>query len=397
MILLHDHTLTCIPRCIPRCRWEYSRLMSTSTRGAHNNILGSCVTTKTTDTSTPGWCELDAGQAVQRWPFTKSQEDRSERESTLFTQGILKQEAHTCDRDYMYVRGMMSCHGYPSQTWWRPMNGTNLQVVYPNFLNQASTYLKQMNLFRTYRSPSSSASTSNSTSDSIRIGVMRHMNDTRFGFLGKRATAPNRPYDTYPSWQFTKCSSIRTCSIQNFTVYGYRVEERRIRRVGAGDPIEGIKRSSLDTYRCGPYGYLTSETVCAMDLSVVPLYRTMCYSQSSRNAIRDGCPNTLVSGGTEAGFVSDWCSKFISTIGGATCDGKPYTFLPPQTGNPTVFPLDGYIPTWTANVESLREGIPCLLNRLARDVVQPLKPYRFPADAGLKKHIQKHIHSCDSH
>jgi hypothetical protein len=283
----------------------------------------------------------------------------------------------------MYVRGMRSCHGYPGETWWKPINGTNLQVVYPNVLNQGSTYLKQMNLFRTYRPPSSSAFTSNSTSDRLRIGVMRHMSDARFGFLGKRASAPGSPYNTYPSWKFTKCSSIRTCSIQPFTVYGY-VVERRIRRVGAApvDPIEGIKRSSLDTYKCGPYGYLTSDPtgVCAMDLSVVPLYRAMCYSQSSRLAIRTDCSRTLVSGGTEAAFVSEWCSKFISTIGGATCDGKPYTFRPPQTGNPTMFPDDGYIPTWTADVESLREGIPCLLNRLARDVVYPLKSYRFPAD-----------------
>ena len=55
-------------------------------------------------------------------------------------------------------------------------------------------------------------------------------------------------------------------------------------------------------------------------------------------------------------------------------------FLPPPGGTPTVFPLDGYVPTWSPDSESNREGISCLLNRLAQDVIQPLKPYQYPGD-----------------
>ena len=252
--VLHAHGL-----CSHRNWWEYSRL-----------IGGTC------STADPNaWCDLETGQANQAWPFTKRQTGSDG--STLASQGVLKQEAHTCDRDYMHVRGMGSCHGDPGSTWWKSLDGTNPPVITPNFLNQNATYLKQSTLFRTYR-----AASGNSTSERIRIGIMEHTSDARFGFLGKRRTEPSRLYLTYPDWSFTKCSQIRTCNLQPFTLYGYEVSERRIRRVGVvpADTLAGVVRSPLDTYRCGPYGYLNQDSsTCVMDLGVVPLYRTMCYSQ----------------------------------------------------------------------------------------------------------------------
>lgn len=152
------------------------------------------------------------------------------------------------------MRNMMSCHGSPSFTWWRRLgNGTS--VVNPDFNNQDGTYLARGTLIRTYRVRESLGGRV-----TARLGVMRHVNNPKFGFLGKGPVS-GLSYTSYTDFNFRKCNTIRQCSpqvnhlfspclalvpglnvphthTQDFTLYGYVMPQRRIRRQPS-DPLRG--------------------------------------------------------------------------------------------------------------------------------------------------------------
>ena len=302
------------------------------------------------------WCEFDTGDLANSWAFSKEQAGHS---GVGFNQqGVMWQEAHTCDRDYMHMRDMRSCHGSPSFTWWKGL-AEGSAVVNPNFMDMDGTYLKQGSLIRTYRlRPSMGGRVTAS------IGVMRHVDNPFFGFLGG-GRVPGLQYRDYTDFRFTKCNTIRQCFMQDFTMYGYTIPQRRIRRQ-PGDPIGGELMPRMDTFNCGAFGYMKSgtTTTCALDMGVTPLYRAMCYSQQWRQSILGSCPTII--GMTEANLVTQYCAPFGSAFG--TCNGRQYAF----TRSP--FSYNGFVPEWAAGNEDLREGIPCLLNSLA-NLFNPVRPY----------------------
>lgn len=111
-----------------------------------------------------------------------------------------------------------------------------------------------------------------------RLGVMLYMDDGFFGFLGKNARS-GVAYKTYKDYDFVQCKSIRQCSPQRFTMYGYVIKRRMIQRLGNGTmaaPAAAEKMPLIDPFRCGAFGYeVWSPSVplaVCMCMSVVPLF-----------------------------------------------------------------------------------------------------------------------------
>ena len=171
-----------------------------------------------------------------------------------------------CDRDYMYVRGMQSCHGDPASSWWKPLRregegegggGGVLQVVFPDGNDYAATYLQRGRSVRTYTKKTSVAA------PTVRIGSMLYMDDGFFGFLGKNPRAIGKEYKDYPDFEFQQCNTIRQCHPQKFTMYGYTIGRRRVGRVVADilpnttvvTTTESSDMPLVDPFRCGAYGY----------------------------------------------------------------------------------------------------------------------------------------------
>jgi hypothetical protein len=351
---LHAHGL-----CSHRNWWEYNRTISMATIGSGQN--GECNRFSATNGD---YCELKGGISEHRWRFTKNQERYSK--GGLFKQGVLFQEAHTCDRDYEHMKDFKSCVGSPGVTWWKSLDGgVNATVVYPTFNTRDTTYLNTSWLFRTYREyPDSSVR--------LRLGVMKHVNNPTFGFLGSRRSAVF-DYTSYEHFAFKKCSDIQSCTVQTFTLYGHIVDERRFRTHAANQPLTGDVRSKMWTFTCGPYGYYdTVLQKCTLDLATAPLYRVLCYSAAKRASIFSQCSSTTSSTifpSTESEFITEYCARFTGSLSVKTIDTLAYQF-----NSPTSFTPDGYVPTWAPNFESLRVGISHLINRFT-DAFKAVQSY----------------------
>lgn len=343
---LHTHGL-----CSHRNWWEYNRTLSFSTSGSN----GACNRLSGVDGD---WCELNTGLSAHRWRFTKNQEKLAK--GGLFDQRVLWQEPHTCDRDYSHFDGYKSCSGSPGWTWWKSLDGgTNASIIYPNSLLKSTTYLNTSWLFRTYRLyPDSSIRT--------RIGIMKHVTNHMFGFLGVRAGSP-LSYNTYEDYSFKKCSSIRSCTPQPFYLYGYLIQERRFRKIGS--PMNGEIRPKITTFTCGAYGYYdTVSQKCVLDLGTAPFYRVMCYNQLTRATIFSSCQSSLILN-AESDFMTEYCYKFLGTALIQTVNGRSYQFDGPTTWS------NGHLPIWTPNIESKRLGIPVLINRFTTDAFRAVKSF----------------------
>ena len=245
--------------CSQRNWWEYNRTMSTSQGGSIGTTPGVCNLVPPAPSDS---CQLDTGTSSQRWRFTKSRTIDQTATGGIFQQRVLRQEPHTCDRDYSYFEGMTSCVGGFNQAWWKHLNSTvNPDIIIFDLTTPQHT-LGRSSLYKTY---------SRTTTQDIatRIGVMKHVNNPRFGFLGSREGA-TKTYTSYGDFGFKMCSSIRSCDPQPFTLYGYTIKERLIQREGVGQAIRPVG----DTFKCGAYGYYDEASLdCVLDLAVVPLYR----------------------------------------------------------------------------------------------------------------------------
>lgn len=153
-----------------------------------------------------------------------------------------------------------------------------------------------------------------------------------------------------------------------FTLYGYHVNEndRKIKKPGAS---QDQKRPVMDTFRCGPYGYFDgTDGKCKLDLAVVPFYRAMCYNQASRIRILNDCANTLIYPG-ETDFINIYCAPFARITVDSCSNGKLFMF-----GGPGVFSVNGFQPQWEPDVENMRLGISCLINRFT-DAFKEVRSY----------------------
>lgn len=145
----------------------------------------------------PGeYCELNTGDSSQKWRFTKDQTLFAK--ADMLAQRFLRQDPHVCDRDYAHLDGYKSCVGSQGTTWWKPLDGgVNATIVYPILAQKLATYLNTSSLFRTYRRyPDASIRT--------RLGVMKHVENSKFGFLGVRPNS-NQDYMEYEDFGFKMC------------------------------------------------------------------------------------------------------------------------------------------------------------------------------------------------
>ena len=329
--ILHSHGL-----CSQRNWWEYNRTLSMSMSGSG----GTCNLSPGTSSGTSPWCDLDTGVYAQRWRFSKGDLARDQAPS-LSSQNVLKQDPHTCDRDYAHLAGFRSCVGSNVASWWQHLGNDGQPIPGRNSLNMSS-------LFRTYRRQNNSIRT--------RVGVMKHVDNPQFGFLGTRKGSP-LTYRSWADYSFKLCSTIQTCYPQPFHLYGYEIKDRRFRVHGTNVPILGEVRPILDTFRCGAYGY-AKDGKCVLDLGVNPLYKVLCYNEGARRRIISSCPNTLRIP-LESNFITEYCNPFGSSTSPRLCNGKDaYQFIGGSN-----FVADGYVPTWTPENEGSRKGISCLINR----------------------------------
>lgn len=132
--------------CSHRNWFEYNETMTRASSGS--STAGSVC-----NRFQPGaneFCEFDALAFKNSWRYTSLDSSSNPLGSGFFEQGILKQESHSCDRDYMHVRNMRSCSPPPFRTWWKPITPSNAGIVNPD-LNVQGSYLLQNSLVRPYK------------------------------------------------------------------------------------------------------------------------------------------------------------------------------------------------------------------------------------------------------
>jgi hypothetical protein len=316
-------------------------------------------------------CLLDGRKSA--WKYTSLTND--ETYADLVSQGILKQEAHICDRDYMHLLNRVSCTASPANAWWKRYSDGN--IILPSLSNVEGTYLKQASVMKIYHRFFDGIQ--------VKMGVLPNIADSRFGFLGKRTGKDGSlPYLSYPEFGFKRCISVKQCSEQPFSVYGY-IKDRRIRRpdVPSDDGLQGVEYTFGHQFQCGGFGYLDTfgnspnldSHRCRLDLGVATLYRVLCFSSASRAAIfskcRDNVNNNNIMDDDEATFLETYCKPF--TYADATFQGKySYSF---SSG---AWKDDGYLPEWKAYTETTRLAIPLLLNQLA-EAFSPISSYLSPS------------------
>lgn len=202
---------------------------------------------------------------------------------------------------------MKSCMTTPSKIWWRK---DSFPLVQPKSDNVEETYLKQPAWLKFYTSEGM-----------LRLGSIVRSNP-KYGFLGRPlVTSPaNAAFNTYNDFNFKRCSTMLQCYEQDFFVYGYKVQ-RKIKRPGSNDGFKGIDYVFGDQFNCGGFGYKSSPTQCKLDLSVNAMYRVLCYSESSRQAILDKCRGNLMKSGLQSSeVVGTYCTPTWTSLGS---DGIP--------------------------------------------------------------------------
>lgn len=225
-----------------------------------------------------GYYKFDVNSWNQSWAFTQ------EHEGLLHWvgQGVLHQEAHACDRDYMHVHQFVSC--FPND------------IVY--MLEGSDTIFKQLTS-HTYGSVVKPYSVEANSRIVGKLGRMPHIStDLRYGFLGKmQGITPAAA--KYADFGFKKCDTDQMCTRQEFTVYGYTVDKRRVWN-GEGEQDS----NPFDTFRCGAYGFMIGAK-CVLDLSVVPMYQVLC-RELNRGSIVSKCSPVVTTNQT----IQTWCDKF---------------------------------------------------------------------------------------
>lgn len=297
----------------------------------YNRTLSSAASSSTCSATTDNVCTLDADD--DSWFFT-SDADRAVIKG-LQRQRVLYQQAHVCDRDYMHADGMTSCMASPSQIYWKRDGAA--QITTPNANNVQDTYLKRPAWLRFYTADNflRLASISRSSSNS---------NGPKYGFLGRPSSGV---FNTYSDFNFKRCSTLMQCFQQDFFLYGYQVTRKVRREVGN---VLGNDYAFGEEFDCGGFGYKSSDEQterCKLDLAVATMYRVLCYSQTSREAVVNACKQNLMKVTDASTLANEFCAFSIP--------GSSSSFTP-----------NGYIPTWNVGLkEGELQSIANSLNRLA--------------------------------
>ena len=184
---------------------------------------------------------------TQPWNFTAPDLQQINGQSA-FDDGVLKLQAHPCDRDYQYYEGFVSCTPNANQVALFDGNGHEQLNMYAND-NRTRTYQNTPNL---------------------QLSLIHHPDETMgpsFGFTGVEKTYTDLNLGT-GNPGIKACAQLGICSLQpSFMVNNQHVDARLV-----WDPAVGGQRQYdiNDLTTCGIFG-IVSGTQCQLDFAVVPL------------------------------------------------------------------------------------------------------------------------------
>ena len=199
-----------------------------------------------------GVCKIPTQRSY--WQYTGTHGDGMHKtEVPLQEDGVLSVHAHTCDRDFMYLDGYAQCQ--PKKVILRHWEGNSVSANDADFGRSFATYT--------------------SGNHTIPYARMPFFENHELGFLGTS-------HDTL-GIDLLACSSIPHCALQPFTIRGFTVPNRLVFRTNSLAGPQDYKMK--DSIKCGAFGYITNpsslDTVCKVDLDVVPFFRVVCSDENS--------------------------------------------------------------------------------------------------------------------
>jgi hypothetical protein len=210
-------------------------------------------------------CVLDAANVYNSHVDQQYTDDRK-----VFADGLLRMQAHVCDRDYMHDSRLAHC--LPAQGVKVALRGETIssdkQLV-------DATYTAE---YRTYAW--------SDTRHELPLLHMNNMASNGSGFLGFNASLDvESPL---------RCGDIVQCSPQPFTVRGHKMPTRKVLTP------TGVRRYTVrDAIKCGAFGFENADQTasqCTLDLTVLPFYRIFCTDNPVGNPgifVRQQCPLSL--------------------------------------------------------------------------------------------------------
>ena len=186
-----------------------------------------------------------AVSGFQPWNFSTPRKQSAG--ESAFDSGVLKVQAHACDRDYQYLSNFVSCT--PQQNYFQ---------MYDAGGNPVNAPARTDNRTRTYRVGKT-------------IPLIHHPDETvgpTYGFTGIPKTYADLNLGT-ANPAIIPCTGLKVCSLQpKFTVNQIAVDQRLV--VDATGQVRGY--TVPDLLACGVFGMSISGGVaCQLDYAVAPL------------------------------------------------------------------------------------------------------------------------------
>jgi len=181
--------------------------------------------------------------------------------------GLLYQDAHACDREYSYSQGTRMCRPVKKEGVEK-----NFFIVDDVRAKVNSADIRYSSLYETYYHDDSSGRLK------LQLGTMTEgLENKAFGFI-----------DIHRNWtdmELVPCNTVKQCSEPPFEIRG---RNGIVRLVCPGNQDNCRPYELNDAIECGSFGFLTNidseETMCTVDLSILPMYHILCGSTSNITA-----------------------------------------------------------------------------------------------------------------
>jgi len=208
-----------------------------------------------------------------KWVNTSKRAD--DPEQRIF-EGLLKQEAHVCDRDYQYMYGASLC---------RPkVDGDDSRKAF-FYRNRGGTPGPATGYQHRYSSLYQTYFYNQETSEyNVELTEMDFRSNRALGFLGTDLSFE----DLAPQ----RCMDIKQCSNPPYWIFGNSIGARRVQ---TSTEREESRYRISDTIRCGPFGYVVLENSierCKVDRATTPMIDILC--PPAPNDLASFCPSTTL-------------------------------------------------------------------------------------------------------
>ena len=208
-----------------------------------------------------------------KWVNTSKRAD--DPEQRIF-EGLLKQEAHVCDRDYQYMYEASLC---------RPkVDGDDSRKAF-FYRNRGGTPGPATGYQHRYSSLYQTYFYNQETSEyNVELTEMDFRSNRALGFLGTDLSFE----DLAPQ----RCMDIKQCSNPPYWIFGNSIGARRVQ---TSTEREESRYRISDTIRCGPFGYVVLENSierCKVDRATTPMIDILC--PPAPNDLASFCPSTTL-------------------------------------------------------------------------------------------------------